>query len=120
MNTSKPSQTLSRLEEEPETGFFGVTYSELTRALKKALLCTAVLAPMISIVIRWEAATIIAMLIAVGVFMYLVKKSSKLRADKPLFYNRHISTYKTSKFIQPAKYYQRERNHVSKESRKRV
>lgn len=110
MSSFKPTHTLTKLEEEPESGFYGCTQTEITGALKKAVIAAAIFSAILAIVVRWEAAIIIGILLSAGVFMFFIKCASSNRADKPLYYHKHIIIFKTSQFIQPARFYQRERN----------
>lgn len=119
---NKPLKTLTQLEEEPASGFFGVPYSEIVAALQRSMLSVAVAIPLISTMIRWEAAAILAIFFGCIVFTFYIRKYSGNRADKPLFYHKHKSTFKSRLFIQPVYYYQRERreiNHVSKKQSER-
>lgn len=106
---NKPSKTLTQLEEEPASGFFGLPYSEIVAALQRSIIAAVIAIPLISILIRWEAAAILSIIVACGVFAFFVHKYSGNRADKPLFYHKHKSTFNSRMFIQPAYYYQRER-----------
>lgn len=110
MNSFKPAHTLTKLEEEPESGFYGCTQTEITGALKKALISAAIFGVVFAIGMRWEAAVILGMLLSIGVFMFFIKRASRNRADKPLYYHKHINIFNSSQFIQPARFYQRERN----------
>lgn len=110
MANHKPAKTLTQLEEEPVSGFFGATYTEIVSVMRKVLLFTVLCALLLSILIRWEVATIIAILLSVVVFYGLIQRIADNRADKPLYYHRHLTTQKTTVFIQPATIYQRERN----------
>lgn len=106
----KPQKTLTQLEDEPESGFFGVTYTEVVGALKKSIVVALIIAVVVSIVMYWVLAAILGMLIGVFYFWKQIKYASAQRADKPLFYHKHISTYRTNQFIQPKARMQRERN----------
>lgn len=106
----KPQKTLTQLEDEPESGFFGVTYTEVVTALKKSIVVALVITLVISIVIYWVLAAILGMLVGILYFWRQVKYASAQRADKPLFYHRHITTYRSNQFIQPKARMQRERN----------
>ena len=108
--SSKPAKTLTQLEEEPEAGFFGATYTEIVSTMRKAFLAVFVSSALITIFLPWEIATIVGMLVGVGVFFFVLKRIGRNRADKPLYYHRHIKTHPSSLFIQAARYYQRERN----------
>ena len=109
----KPQTTLTQLEEEPVTALFGATYTEIIGFLKMAILSTIVVAVILSIFITWEIAAIAGILFGALTFWILGKSKSKKRADKPLYYHKHLKKYKTNKFIQPAKVYQRERTNES-------
>ncbi len=111
MATNKPTKTLTQLEEEPETGFFGCTYSEILTVLRKTIIITLIFVILMSIfVVRWEVSGVLGIIFGIIIFYILIKKTSRNRADKPLYYHKHLSTYKTGMFIQPKKRYQRERN----------
>lgn len=117
--SSKPTKTLTQLEEEPEAGFFGATYTEIVSTMKKALLAVFITSALLTAFLPWEIATILGMLLGVGVFFFVLKRIGRNRADKPLYYHRHIKSYSTPLFIQAANYYQRERNtHDGKKLRK--
>lgn len=106
----KPQKTLTQLEDEPESGFFGVTYTEVVGALKKSIVVALIIAVVVSIVMYWVLAAILGMLIGVFYFWKQIKYASAQRADKPLFYHKHITSYRTNQFIQPKARMQRERN----------
>ncbi|MDP8051510.1 hypothetical protein QJU23_03595 [Pasteurella atlantica] len=109
----KPQVTLTQLEEEPETGFFGLTFAEIKVVFMKSFLVIITLSAIGSFFIEFSYAAILGMLIG-GLFFWLsIKKTSGNRADKPLYYHRHIKIYKNHKLIiQPSKYYQRERTTI--------
>jgi hypothetical protein len=107
----KPRKTLSQLEEEPETAFYGLTFNEVKGVLKKVILVAIVAAVALSMLIRWEIATILGILIAIGIGWLIVRKTSSNRAGKPLYYHLHVRIWRSGRFIQPARRYQRERNH---------
>lgn len=106
----KPAKTLSQLEEEPATAFFGLTFSEVQGVLRNSLFTAGCLTLCLSLFVRWEVAAIIAILAAIVFGWVLVKRTSANRAGKPLFYHKHIRTYRSRLFIRPAALYQRERN----------
>lgn len=106
----KPQKTLTQLEDEPESGFFGVTYTEVVGALKKSIVVALIIAIVVSIVMYWVLAAILGMLIGVFYFWKQIKYAAAQRADKPLFYHKHITSYRTNQFIQPKARMQRERN----------
>lgn len=108
--SGKPTHTLTQLEEEPQSGFFGCTYSELTAAMRSAIKAVLVSAVCLTFFINWALAMALSFIPGIWVFMRKVKKATLLRADKPLYYHRHVRTAKSSAFIQPAQRYQRERN----------
>lgn len=107
----KPEVTLTQLEEEPEIGLFSLTFTELKAILTQSFVVAVIAAIGISFFMRWTNAAIAGMVVA-GLFGWLrVKATSSNRADKPLYYHRHLKTHKNTKlFIQPAKYYQIERS----------
>lgn len=106
----KPEVTLTQLEEEPETGFFGLTFTEVKGVFIKAFAVIVLLAIIGSFFIDFNYAAIIGMGGGVVFFWFSVKKTSGNRADKPLYFHRHLKMYKNPKLIiQPAKHYQRER-----------
>ena len=108
---SKPRKTLSQLEEEPETSFYGLTFGEVSSILKKVILVAVAAAVVLSMLIRWEIASILAIGISIGFGWLLVRKTSSNRAGKPLYYHLHVRIWRSGRFIQPARRYQRERNH---------
>lgn len=106
----KPEVTLTQLEEEPETGFFGLTFTEVKSEFIKAFGVIVLVSILGSTVIAFNYAAIIGMGCGMVFFWFSVKKTSGNRADKPLYYHRHLKLYKKPKLIiQPAKHYQRER-----------
>ena len=92
-----PQAVLTQLEDEPLSGFYGCTYTEVLSALRRALLVWLV------------AAIVLAMPVGIWQFMRRVRQASALREGKPLFYHRHAMNYRSRRFIQPAERYQRER-----------
>lgn len=104
-----PQTVLTQLEDEPLSGFYGCTYSEVVSALRRALLlwllATVVLLPFLF----WSFAAIAAIPVAIWHFVRRVRQASALREGKPLFYHRHAMNYRSRRFVQPAKRYQRER-----------
>ena len=107
----KPRKTLSQLEEEPETSLYGLTFGEVSSILKKVILVAIATAVALSMLIRWEIASILAIGIAIGIGWLIVRKTSSNRAGKPLYYHLHVRIWRSGRFIQPARRYQRERNH---------
>lgn len=105
----KPDKTLTRLEEEPESGFFGCTFSELKVAMRSGLIIFVIAMLCLMLLIHWTLATALAILPGVWWFFRKVKQFTRLRADKPLYYHRHVMTSKSARFIHPARRYQRER-----------
>ena len=103
----KPRKTLSQLEEEPETSFYGLTFGEVSSILKKVILVAVAAAVVLSMLIR----SILAIGISIGFGWLLVRKTSSNRAGKPLYYHLHVRIWRSGRFIQPARRYQRERNH---------
>ena len=106
----KPGKTLTQLEDEPQTGFFGCTYSEIVTALKKSVIAALLITMIGAVFVYWPFAAIFGLLVSGVFFMLLIRHAGAQRADNPLFYHRHVSTWRSSLFIQPAKQYQRERN----------
>ena len=106
----KPQKTLTQLEDEPESGFFGCTYTEVITAMKKAMLLSIGCAVLGALFIYWVLSAILSMFVGWIYFRQLIIFASKQRADKPLFYHKHITTYKSAQFIQPPSRMQRERN----------
>lgn len=118
----KPSMILSQLEREPIV-YFGCTWSEIMSAaragLMMGLLLAITLGIMLSVVVDGPIPIVLAMLVlaisSAFITMIKLKKINSLRAGKPLFYERHATTAKSSsKFYQPMNLYQRERNRVTK------
>lgn len=104
----KPEVTLTQLEEEPETGFFGLTFTEVKGVFVKTFAVIVLLAIIGSFVVDFNYAAIIGMGGGAVFFWLLIKKTSSNRADKPLYFHRHLKMYKNPKLIiQPAKRYQR-------------
>lgn len=116
----KPAKTLTQLEEEPQTAFYGATYSELLAVMRRTLLYVLVCAAGLGLLRLHPAlAAVIAVISAVPVFIYQIKKISSNRAGKPLYYHLHVRTTKDgwfakSPFIRPRRHYQRERNDYGK------
>lgn len=104
-----PQAVLTQLEDEPLSGFYGCTYSEVVSALRRALLIWLVGVVVLLPFIFWSFAAIAAIPVAGWQFMRRVRQASALREGKPLFYHRHAMNYRSRRFIQPAKRYQRER-----------
>ncbi len=103
----KPQVTLTQLEEEPETSFLGLTFTEIKGAFIKAFLVIILVTGIAALFVEFTTAPAIGMPVF---FWLLVRKTSNNRADKPLYYQRHLKMYKNAKLIiQAAKYYQRER-----------
>lgn len=119
MTQSKPTQLLTELEREPII-FFGCTWSEIVGQLRKAgfiglLVAMALSTLLVSLSLPFQVifpvATVTFILSLLALTRFFLKSISRLRAGKPLFYEKHVATHKSGKFIQP-KYinYQRERN----------
>lgn len=106
---SMPQAVLTQLEDEPLSGFYGCTYTEVLSALRRALLVWLVAAIVLLPFIFWTFAAILAMPVGIWQFMRRVRQASALREGKPLFYHRHAMNYRSRRFIQPAERYQRER-----------
>lgn len=104
-----PQAVLTQLEDEPLSGFYGCTYSEVLAALRRALLVWLAVTIVLLPFIFWTFAAIAAMPVAIWQFMRRVRQASALREGKPLFYHKHAMNYRSCRFIQPAKRYQRER-----------
>ena len=83
----------------------------VTGIRKKVILVAVAAAVVLPMLIRWEIATILAIGIAIGVGWLIIRKTSSNRAGKPLYYHLHIRIWRSGRFIQPARRYQRERNH---------
>lgn len=109
---SKPAKTLSQLEEEPQTGFFGLTYTEVNLVFRKCLLVIVLATLVLMVFIRWEIAAIVSIFTGCGYGWMIIVKMSSRRAGKPLFYHVHIRTWRSRRFIQPGSIvrFQRERN----------
>lgn len=106
----KPEVTLTQLEEEPETGFLSLTFTELKSAFTKAFLVIIAVTIVASFFMRLTNAPLVGMLAGAIFFWLSVRKTSNNRADKPLYYHRHLKMHKNPKLIiQPALRYQRER-----------
>ncbi len=106
----KPQVTLTQLEEDPETGFFGLTFAEVQGVFLKSFGVIVVITIIASFFLSFQYAAILGMSGSVVFFWLSVRKTSGNRADKPLYFHRHIKMYKNAKLIiQAAKYYQRER-----------
>ena len=114
----KPGSILSEMEREPVI-FFGCTWSEVTSALRQGLAVGALVAALVAIgattLFRIPAVIAIAMFTMMAVTFLAtrrhLRKIAKLRAGRPLFYERHAHTHRNpNSFIQPARRYQRERN----------
>ncbi|MDO4643125.1 MAG: hypothetical protein Q4A74_04730 [Cardiobacteriaceae bacterium] len=116
---NKPEITLTQLEEEPLSGFFGCTYTEVKAAMRSAIMTVFVSTILLTFVVNWALAAALAMLPGVWWFFNRIKRASSLRADRPSFFHRHASTYKKGHlFIQPQKQYQIWRNaHEGKKKR---
>lgn len=107
----KPEVTLTQLEEEPATGLFGCTFTEIQAAFQKACLIAVISTVIASFFIRWEHSAIIGLLFGGLSGWLIIKATARRRSDKPLYYQKHIKTYRKAKyFVQPATFYQRERN----------
>ena len=113
----KPAAILSELEREPII-FWGCTKTEIFRALRKGLLIGAVTATVVTVAgaILLRPSTLVAlwMLSMMGTAYVYVRRRlyriASLRAGRPLFYELHAMIYQSSRFVQPATRYQRERN----------
>lgn len=119
MAQSKPQQLLTELEREPVI-YFGCTWSEIVGQLRKAgfvglVAAIVISAVLVSLSLPFQLVFPIAMVMFIATTLvltrYFLKAISSLRAGKPLFYERHVATSKTGRFIQPKHInYQRERN----------
>lgn len=108
----KPEFTLTQLEEEPETRFFNLTFTEVQAVFMKSFLVIIVMGIAASFILSFSTAAIAGMFCGAVFFWFSVKKTAGNRADKPLYYHRHLKMYKNPKLIiQPSKHYQRERTH---------
>lgn len=106
----KPEFTLTQLEEEPETQFYNLTFSEVQGLFGKSFIVIILSAVLASFFIAFNNAAIVGMGVGVVYFWITVRKTANNRADKPLYYHRHIKMYKKpTLFIQPAMHYQIER-----------
>lgn len=120
---SKPSQLLTELEREPIV-YFGCTWTEISRALYRSTIISLLTAIALAAVI-WSLGLLFQIVFAISaatmfIMILLLTRGSlrgiaKHRVGKPLFYEKHIGTYRSNRFIQPQHIqYQRERNHASK------
>ncbi len=103
----KPQVTLTQLEEEPETGFFGLTFAEVKGVFIKSFGVIVVITIIASFFLSFQYAAILGMGGSMVFFWFSVKSTSGNRADKPLYFHRHIKMYKNPQLIiQPAPFYQ--------------
>lgn len=103
----KPQVTLTQLEEEPETGFFGLTFAEVQGVFIKSFLVILTITLVAVFFISFQYAVILGMGSSVVFFWFSVKKTSGNRADKPLYFHKHIKMYKKPHLIiQPEPFYQ--------------
>lgn len=117
----KPSAILSELEREPVV-YFGCTWSEIGNTLRKGLVIGLISASIagvsasliLTVSISLVIGMIVMLLATVAYTRLMLRRIASLRAGKPLFYERHVATHKSKKFIRPAPQYQRERNHAAK------
>lgn len=119
MAQSKPQQLLTELEREPVI-YFGCTWSEIVGQLRKsafiAFLTAIVLsAGLAALSLPFQAVfpicTVVFIIITLLLTKIFLQGIAKLRSGKPLFYEKHATTGKTGRFIQPQYIsYQRERN----------
>ncbi len=106
----KPLVTLTQLEEEPETGFFGLTFAEVKAVFSKSFVVILLIAALGSVVVAFNYAAILGMVGGSAFFWFSIKKTSGNRADKPLYYHRHLKLFNNPKWIiQAQAHYQRER-----------
>ncbi len=110
----KPENTLSQLEEEPITGFYSCTYTELVAEAKRSVIVYFIITVVLTLMMMWQLAALLAMPFAGILFFKRVKNISKNREGKPLKFSKHMQIYKSKQFIQPAIFYQRERNYDTK------
>lgn len=121
--SSKPAKTLTQLEEEPQTAFYSATHSEIVSTLRSTMFWAVVLGIVLVLIpgLPWIVGVLVALFMSIPIFIWKIKKISKSRAGKPLYYHRHLRTAKDglftqSLFIKPRSFYQRERN--NKDARK--
>ncbi|SUO96669.1 DUF3487 family protein [Suttonella ornithocola] len=113
----KPSMILTELEREPIV-YFGCTWTEIIRATQSGMMMGAILGLVVGasvgILVNGGIGFLCGFLFLMGssavITMRKLGKIRTLRAGRPLFYEKHVLNYRSSKFVQPAKRYQRERN----------
>ena len=109
-----PDTVLSAIEREPIV-YWGCTWSEIvkatTRGVTISLPCTLLI-----ILIPLPVSKIIVVLPFIGIWAFVtrgtLRKISKLRTGKPLFYEKHVTMVRrpNNKFINPTDLKQCERN----------
>ena len=102
----RPDFTLTQLEDEPLNGFFGCTQTEMVGALRRAIFIWLGSSVLLVPFIFWAFAAIGGIPIAIFIFMRQIRRMSALREGKPLYYHRHVATYRSRRFIQPEPRYQ--------------
>lgn len=117
---SKPAKTLTQLEEEPQTSFYGATHTEILSVMRKSMLFVVIFTAGFALLgIHVALSAIFGVLLSVPVFIFQIKRISANRAGKPLYYHLHVRIVKDgwfskSPFIRPLRQYQRERNDYGK------
>lgn len=121
----KPSAILSELEREPVV-YFGCTWTEIGNSLRKGIvvgLIAAILAGIVASIFMSISLSLVLSMVAMLATTTLytrtrLRRIAGLRAGKPLFYERHVQTSKSARFIRPARRYQRERNQDATKKKK--
>lgn len=122
----KPQQLLTELEREPIV-YLGCTWTEIISQLYKSAGVSLLIAICLSATfgfLGFQFPTIFAVFMMAFLILTLVitravlKRIAKNRIGKPLFYEKHINTYRSKQFIQP-KYikFQRERNYAAQKQK---
>ncbi|GBU09003.1 hypothetical protein AwWohl_01410 [Gammaproteobacteria bacterium] len=84
-----PRHILNQLERDP-IWFFGCTHAEITSCSRRGALF-ALFALIAGLVVHWLFALVLAFAIWMGYSYFLILKLATKRADKPLFYEVHLS-----------------------------
>ncbi len=119
-----PTALLTELEREP-IAYFGCTFTEIMRQMMRSAgfavaIATVLAAGVGTLGFRFPTmfSVFVAafMIFALGITRFSLRKIAKHRIGKPLFYERHIGTYRSSThFLQPQHInYQRERSNATK------
>ncbi len=108
-----PDTVLSELEREPVV-YWGCTWSEIMRAILKGL-SISFMVTVVLIIVPTPISKLLLIIPFIGIWIIItrktLKKISKLRVGKPLFYERHVSLVKkTGVYIDPDRLKQCERN----------